>query len=135
MDIGQVTGFICVLNVFITSRLITNLTKVTSATNLISPMCVFLYRATTACLQAKIEDVVRFRVASEVVTMIIKNFGYSNLFPRENYEFYARITGRTLRLDDNWQFTFQYPASEFVCCLTCRYNGARICASLFTVGS
>jgi hypothetical protein len=80
----------------------------------LSHVCAFLYRATTACLQAKIEDVVRFRVASEVVTMIIKNFGYSNLFPRENYEFYARITGRTLRLDDNWQFTFQYPASKFV---------------------
>jgi hypothetical protein len=62
--------------------------------------------------QAKIEDVVRFRIASEVVTKIIRGFGFTNLFPRECYEFYARITGRTLRVDDNWLFTFQYPASE-----------------------
>lgn len=65
------------------------------------------------CLfKAKLEDVVRFRLASDVVAKIIRGFGYTNLFPRSCYEFYAKITGRTLRVDENWLFTFQYPASK-----------------------
>ncbi|VDK85512.1 unnamed protein product [Litomosoides sigmodontis] len=51
--------------------------------------------------RAKIEDVIRFKIASEIISKIIGNFGYANLFPRESYEFYARITGRTLRFDEN----------------------------------
>uniref|UniRef100_A0A0R3RT12 Rho-GAP domain-containing protein n=1 Tax=Elaeophora elaphi TaxID=1147741 RepID=A0A0R3RT12_9BILA len=51
--------------------------------------------------RAKIEDVIRFKIASEIISRIIENFGYTNLFPRESYEFYARITGRTLRFDEN----------------------------------
>ncbi|XGW08067.1 hypothetical protein V3C99_010858 [Haemonchus contortus] len=61
--------------------------------------------------QVKVEDVQRFKLASEVVRNIITSFGHTNLFPRECYEFYARITGRTLRVDENWLFTFQYPSS------------------------
>ncbi|KAK6027724.1 RhoGAP domain protein [Ostertagia ostertagi] len=60
--------------------------------------------------QVKFEDVQRFKLASEVVKTIINSFGHTNLFPRECYEFYARITGRTLRVDENWLFTFQYPS-------------------------
>ncbi|WKX96431.1 hypothetical protein Q1695_012685 [Nippostrongylus brasiliensis] len=60
--------------------------------------------------QVKVEDVQRFKLASEVVRNIITSFGHTNLFPRECYEFYARITGRTLRVDENWLFTFQYPS-------------------------
>uniref|UniRef100_A0A158P810 Tubulin_C domain-containing protein n=1 Tax=Angiostrongylus cantonensis TaxID=6313 RepID=A0A158P810_ANGCA len=63
--------------------------------------------------QVKVEDVQRFKLASEVVKNIIASFGHINLFPRECYEFYARITGRTLRVDENWLFSFQYPSSEF----------------------
>uniref|UniRef100_A0A1I7W5N1 Rho-GAP domain-containing protein n=1 Tax=Loa loa TaxID=7209 RepID=A0A1I7W5N1_LOALO len=51
--------------------------------------------------RAKMEDVVRFKIASEIISRIIENFGYANLFPRESYEFYARITGRTVRFDEN----------------------------------
>ncbi|EJW82862.1 hypothetical protein WUBG_06228 [Wuchereria bancrofti] len=51
--------------------------------------------------RAKIEDVVRFKIASEIISRIIENFGCTNLFPQESYEFYARITGRTLRFDEN----------------------------------
>ncbi|KAK0395029.1 hypothetical protein QR680_001074 [Steinernema hermaphroditum] len=58
------------------------------------------------------DDVVRLRNASEVISKIIEGFGHTNLFPRECYEFYARITGRTLRIDENWVFTFQYPPSR-----------------------
>ncbi|VDM54112.1 unnamed protein product [Angiostrongylus costaricensis] len=61
--------------------------------------------------QVKVEDVQRFKLASEVVKNIIASFGHINLFPRECYEFYARITGRTLRVDENWLFSFQYPSS------------------------
>uniref|UniRef100_A0A915HXE6 Uncharacterized protein n=1 Tax=Romanomermis culicivorax TaxID=13658 RepID=A0A915HXE6_ROMCU len=56
------------------------------------------------------EDIVRFRDASKVIAFMIQEFGRTNLFPRENYEFYARITGRTLRVDENWQFTFHVPS-------------------------
>lgn len=56
----------------------------------------------------------RFKMASQIISKIIQGFGYTNLFPRECYEFYARITGRTLRVDEQWHFTFQYPSSEFV---------------------
>ncbi|VDP25533.1 unnamed protein product [Soboliphyme baturini] len=62
--------------------------------------------------RARIEDVVRFRMASKVVTVIVENFGFSNLFPRDSYEFYARMTGRTLRVEANWHFSFQYPSSK-----------------------
>ncbi|KAL3994128.1 RhoGAP domain family protein [Acanthocheilonema viteae] len=51
--------------------------------------------------RAKMEDVIRFKIASEIISRIIENFGYANLFPRESYEFYARITGRALRFDEN----------------------------------
>ncbi|MFH4976981.1 hypothetical protein AB6A40_003690 [Gnathostoma spinigerum] len=61
--------------------------------------------------RAKMEDVMRFKMASAVISKIIANFGYANLFPRESYEFYARITGRTLRVDENdWRFKFLPPA-------------------------
>ncbi|CAJ0581403.1 unnamed protein product, partial [Mesorhabditis spiculigera] len=62
--------------------------------------------------KVKVEDVERFKLASQVVSNIVKSFGHTTLFPRECYEFYARITGRTLRYDQNaaWVFTFQYPS-------------------------
>ncbi|GMR36512.1 hypothetical protein PMAYCL1PPCAC_06707 [Pristionchus mayeri] len=60
--------------------------------------------------KARLEDVQRYKLASQVVSSIISSFGHTNLFPRESYEFYARITGRTLRISDNWLFTFQMPS-------------------------
>ncbi|CAD5208986.1 unnamed protein product [Bursaphelenchus okinawaensis] len=63
--------------------------------------------------RAKLEDVMRFKLASQVISVIIKSFGFTNLFPRECYEFYARITGRTLHVGDDWNFTFQYPSRTF----------------------
>uniref|UniRef100_A0AC34QBM8 Rho-GAP domain-containing protein n=1 Tax=Panagrolaimus sp. JU765 TaxID=591449 RepID=A0AC34QBM8_9BILA len=62
--------------------------------------------------RAKLEDVMRFKLASQVISKIIQGFGFTNLFPRECYEFYARITGRTLRVDEHWHFTFQYPSNS-----------------------
>lgn len=40
---------------------------------------------------------------------LIDNFGAYNLFGRPNYEFYARITGRILKVEDEWIFSFRFP--------------------------
>ena len=40
---------------------------------------------------------------------LIDNFGVSNLFGRSNYEYYARITGRILKVEEEWIFAFRYP--------------------------
>ncbi|PIC47143.1 hypothetical protein B9Z55_006594 [Caenorhabditis nigoni] len=63
--------------------------------------------------QARVEDLQRFKFASNVVCSIICSFGDTKLFPRECYEYYARYTGRTLRIDENRMFTFHNPSSCF----------------------
>ncbi|KAK0084715.1 hypothetical protein PV325_006524 [Microctonus aethiopoides] len=63
---------------------------------------------------AKMEDVLRFKVATRVMKFMIDNFGVSNLFGRENYEFYARITGRILKVEEDWIFSFRYPPDTLV---------------------
>uniref|UniRef100_A0A914LNV6 Rho-GAP domain-containing protein n=1 Tax=Meloidogyne incognita TaxID=6306 RepID=A0A914LNV6_MELIC len=65
--------------------------------------------------RAKLDDILRFKIASQVISEIIRGFGYTNLFPRECYEFYARITGRTLRVDEQWHFSFQLPSNGIGC--------------------
>uniref|UniRef100_A0AC35U529 Rho-GAP domain-containing protein n=1 Tax=Rhabditophanes sp. KR3021 TaxID=114890 RepID=A0AC35U529_9BILA len=62
--------------------------------------------------RAKFEDVMRFKQASSVVSTLITGFGCTNMFSRDCYEFYARITGRTLRVDENWLFSFQFPTNK-----------------------
>lgn len=59
--------------------------------------------------QAKLEDIQRYKMAAKIVTFITDNFAMSNLFGRANYEYYARITGRVLRVDEDWIFAFDYP--------------------------
>lgn len=51
--------------------------------------------------EAKIEDVMRSKIASEIISKVIQNFGHVNLFPRSCYEYYARMTGRTMRVEEN----------------------------------
>ncbi|PNF23698.1 hypothetical protein B7P43_G02484 [Cryptotermes secundus] len=63
---------------------------------------------------AKMEDVMRFKVATRIMKFLIDNFGVSNLFGRENYEFYARITGRILKVEEDWIFSFRYPPATLV---------------------
>ncbi|XP_046431426.1 unconventional myosin-IXa isoform X2 [Neodiprion pinetum] len=63
---------------------------------------------------AKMEDVLRFKVATRIMKFMIDNFGVSNLFGRENYEFYARITGRILKVEEDWIFSFRYPPDTVV---------------------
>ena len=45
---------------------------------------------------------------------MIDNFGIYNLFGRENYEYYARISGRVLKVEENWIFAFKYPPENVV---------------------
>lgn len=40
---------------------------------------------------------------------MIEQFTTFNLFGRENYEYYARVTGRVLRVQDEWIISFRYP--------------------------
>ncbi|RWS30956.1 uncharacterized protein B4U80_09792 [Leptotrombidium deliense] len=63
---------------------------------------------------AKMEDVHRFKVATTIMKFLIDNFGVSNLFGRENYEFYARISGRVLKVEENWIFAFKYPPDNLI---------------------
>lgn len=49
------------------------------------------------------------QTASRIVQHLIEEFATTDLFGRENYEFYARVTGRVLRVQDQWICSFQYP--------------------------
>lgn len=40
---------------------------------------------------------------------IIDKFATDDIFGRENYEYYARVTGRILKVQDEWICSFQYP--------------------------
>lgn len=40
---------------------------------------------------------------------IIEKFAVVDLFGRANYEFYARITGRVIKVQDEWICSFIYP--------------------------
>uniref|UniRef100_A0A0N7ZBW9 Rho-GAP domain-containing protein n=1 Tax=Scylla olivacea TaxID=85551 RepID=A0A0N7ZBW9_SCYOL len=63
---------------------------------------------------ARMEDVIRFKVATQIMQFLIDNFGVSNLFGRANYEYYARITGRILKVEEDWIFAFRYPPESKV---------------------
>nr|CAH7753129.1 unnamed protein product [Callosobruchus chinensis] len=63
---------------------------------------------------AKMEDVMKFKVASRVMKHLIEDFATSNLFGRDNYEYYARVTGRVLRVQGEWICSFQYPPANGV---------------------
>ncbi|KAL1489555.1 hypothetical protein ABEB36_013508 [Hypothenemus hampei] len=61
---------------------------------------------------AKMEDVLKFKVASKVMKHLIEEFASSNLFGKNNYEYYARVTGRVLRVQGEWICSFQYPPTK-----------------------
>jgi len=57
---------------------------------------------------ARMEDVERFKNATRVTSYFIQHFGMTWLFPKEIYEYYARLTGRILRVENKFIF-FTYP--------------------------
>ncbi|XP_042898219.1 unconventional myosin-IXa isoform X2 [Parasteatoda tepidariorum] len=63
---------------------------------------------------ARMEDVVRFKVATRIMKFLIDNFGVTNLFGKGNYEYYARMTGRIFKVEENWIFAFRYPPESLV---------------------
>lgn len=52
---------------------------------------------------------VLLQVATRIMKHIIDKFATDDLFGRENYEYYARVTGRILKVQDEWICSFQYP--------------------------
>ncbi|XP_055908808.1 uncharacterized protein LOC129943409 isoform X2 [Eupeodes corollae] len=58
---------------------------------------------------ARMEDVLKFKVATKIMKHIIDKFAIHDLFGRANYEYYARVTGRILKVQDEWICSFQYP--------------------------
>lgn len=40
---------------------------------------------------------------------MIDQFAAFNLFGHDNYKYYARVTGRVLRVQDEWICSFRYP--------------------------
>lgn len=51
-----------------------------------------------------------FQVATKIMKQMIDQFTSFDLFGRDNYEYYARVTGRVLRVQDEWICSFSYPA-------------------------
>ncbi|XP_053680712.1 uncharacterized protein LOC128731605 [Anopheles nili] len=62
---------------------------------------------------ARMKDVQRFKaevhVATRIMKQMIEQFTACDLFGRVNYEYYARVTGRVLRVQDEWICSFRYP--------------------------
>ncbi|KAL3183660.1 hypothetical protein MRX96_033757 [Rhipicephalus microplus] len=54
------------------------------------------------------------KTSCRATRFLIDNFGVSNLFGRHNYEYYARLTGRVLRVEEDWIFAFRYPPDSLV---------------------
>jgi len=61
---------------------------------------------------ARPEEVNKFKLATKITTFFIEHFGMGDLLGRENYEYYARLTGRILKVEDEWIF-FTYPPVIF----------------------
>jgi len=68
----------------------------------------FFHTCATAGKTAKFEDVERYKHATKVTSFFIEHFGMRDLFGRDNYQYYAKLTGRILRVEDEWIF-FTYP--------------------------
>ncbi|XP_075679308.1 uncharacterized protein LOC113798308 isoform X3 [Dermatophagoides pteronyssinus] len=69
---------------------------------------------------AKIEDVQRFKIASSIMKFLIDNFGINNLFGKDNYDYYCRMTGKIVNVEENWTFTYHYPSKNLVPSEACR---------------
>lgn len=51
---------------------------------------------------AKMVDVQRYKKATQITKFLIDHFGSSDLFGRENYLYYARISGRVLKIENRY---------------------------------
>ena len=60
---------------------------------------------------ARTREIEKIVLATKVVIFIIEHFGIRDLFGKENYEYYARVTGRILGTEDKWTY-FDTPWSS-----------------------
>ncbi|CAG9822582.1 unnamed protein product [Phaedon cochleariae] len=84
-------------------------TRMTSEALGVSVAPSFFHSCVSDGKTATMEDVTKFKVASRVMKHLIEEFASSDLFGRDNYEYYARVTGRVLRVQGEWICSFQYP--------------------------
>lgn len=49
------------------------------------------------------------QVATRIMKHLIDEFSAADLFGRHNYEWYARVTGRVLRVQGQWICSFNMP--------------------------
>ena len=62
-----------------------------------------------------------FQLATRAVSYFIEHFGMRELFGRENYEYYARLTGRILKVEVKLESFPFLRMNEFECV---RMNGS-----------
>ncbi|XP_026478907.1 uncharacterized protein LOC113385278 isoform X2 [Ctenocephalides felis] len=58
---------------------------------------------------ARMQDVDKYKMATRVMKLLIEHFTAGALFEREMYLYYARVTGRVLRVGDEWICSFRDP--------------------------
>ena len=57
-----------------------------------------MFRLLVPPIRRHISALSPFQLATKVTTFFIEHFGMRDLFGRENYEYYARLTGRILKV-------------------------------------
>lgn len=67
------------------------------------------HRILVYALGCKMTKSFTLQVATRIMKHMIDKFAEFDLFGRENYEYYARVTGRVLRVQDEWFCSFRYP--------------------------
>ena len=55
-----------------------------------------------------------FQLATKAVSYFIEHFGMRELFGRENYEYYARLTGRILKVEVSSELEIFYLENEWL---------------------
>jgi len=92
----------------IATNSVVNETNMTAQALGVSVAPSFFHTCVSTGKTARMEDVERFKHATKATSYFIEHFGMRDLFGRENYEYYARLTGRILKVEDEWIF-FTYP--------------------------
>ena len=77
---------------------------------------------------------VLFQLATKAVSYFIEHFGMRDLFGRENYEYYARLTGRILKVEVGEDYGFKIRISISILLLL-RTNGSSSRTPWTTSGS
>lgn len=52
--------------------------------------------------------------ASQVMQILIENFGVASMFGQENIEFFAETTRTSIHIKEKFRYHFQYPPEEIL---------------------